>query len=141
MGDQTPGQASDAAILARKRLGLAHRILGVVGALSLWGQSPAPHLRAFSRGAGFVMIILSILGWGPYLISWLYSRSLLDGNSKGALAFGIGAAAVTLVGAVLYQNVFAFQLRPPSIVVSGAVTLSLIGLAKLCSLIFPPSWK
>jgi hypothetical protein len=133
MGAKTPGQAYDAAILARKHLGLVHVMLGAVGAFSFWGQSPAPHLRAFSRGAGFGMIVLSILGWGPYLISWLYSRSRLDANPKGVLVFSIGAVTVTIVGAGLYQNVLAFQTRPPSILVSAMVSLSLIVLAKLCS--------
>jgi hypothetical protein len=141
MRAKTPGQAFDGAVLARKHLGLVHGMLGVVGAFSFWGQSPAPHMRAFSRGAGFGMIVLSILGWGPYLISWLYSRSRLDGSTKGVLVFSIGAATVTIVGAGLYQNVLALQMRPPSILVSAMVSLSLIVLAKLCSLIFSPSWK
>jgi hypothetical protein len=141
MKAKTPGQAFDAAILARKHLGLVHGLLGVVGAFSFWGQSPAPHMRAFSRGAGFGMIVLSILGWGPYLISWLYSRSRLDGNAKAVLAFSIGAVAVTIVAAGLYQNVLAFQMRPPSMLVSAMVSLSLILLAKVCALIFSSSWK
>jgi hypothetical protein len=139
---QTPGRAFDAVIVARRRLSVAHWVLGILGSISLWPQLPYEHLNnAFASGAGIVIIFRCALGWAPYLISWFYSKSVLDGNARGALAFSIGAALITLVGFGLYQNLLSFREAPSPYLVSIAVTLSLIGLAKACSHSWAPIWK
>ena len=132
---QTPGRAYESVIVARRRIRAVHWILGIVASFSVWTQS-LPHFNAFSRGSGWIMIVFSAFGWAPYVISWIYSRPLLDDNPKGVVGFGVGASTVTAVAAGLYQNIFAFQQKPPAIVVSIGVTLCLIGLAKLCSTIW-----
>jgi len=83
-----------------------------------------------------MMIILSVFGWGPYLISWLYSRKLLDGRIKAVNAFSLGAILVTLLGVALYQNLFSLPDKLPSVLISTGVTLSLIALAKVSSLLW-----
>jgi hypothetical protein len=138
----TPGQALDVVIVARRRLSVAHWVLGILGSISLWPQLPYQHLNnAFASGAGIVMIFRCALGWAPYLISWFYSKSVLEGNRSGTLAFSIGAALITLAGLSLYQNLLSFREAPSPYLVSIAVTLSLIGLAKACSISWAPIWK
>jgi len=135
---ETPGRAFEAVVHARQRIRLVHWVLAAAASFSLWNAAPIPHFNAFSRGAGWILIVLSILGWGPYLISWVYSRPLLDGNSRAVNTFSVGAIFVTLIAAGLYQNIFAFQDKPPALLVSAAVTLSLVALAKLSSIIWRP---
>jgi hypothetical protein len=139
---QTPGRAFDAVIVARRRLSVAHWALGILGSIGLWPQLPYQHLNnAFASGAGIVIIFRCAIGWAPYLISWFYSKSVLDGNGRGVLAFSIGAALITLAGFSLYQNIFSFRQAPSPYIVSVAVMLSLIGLAKACSVLWAPIWK
>jgi len=82
---ETPGRAFEAVVHARQRIRLVHWVLAAAASFSLWNAAPIPHFNAFSRGAGWILIVLSILGWGPYLISWVYSRPLLDGNSRAVI--------------------------------------------------------
>jgi hypothetical protein len=135
---ETPGRAYEAVVHAGQRIRVVHWVLATAASFSLWNGGPIPHFDAFSRGAGWILIVLSILGWGPYLISWFYSRALLDGSSRAVNAFSVCAILVTLFAAGFYQNIFAFQDKPPAIFVSAAVTLSLVALAKLCSIIWRP---
>jgi hypothetical protein len=134
----TPGEAYDSVILSGRVLATVHVILGVIASFSVWDfrESPVQHLNAFRRGAGLVMIALSVLGWGPYLVSWIYSRIVLDGNRRRVVVFSIGAAVITAVGVGLYQHLFSFQPQPPAAVVSGGVAVSLLLLAKVCALIW-----
>jgi hypothetical protein len=134
---KTSGKKYEAIIIARRRIRAIHLILGIVASFSLWVQSPPPHFNAFSRGAGWILIVFSIFGWAPYVISWIYSRPLLDDNAKAVVGFGVGASILTAIAAGFYQNIFAFQQKPPMIVISVSVTLCLIGLAKMCSAIWP----
>ena len=135
---KTPGRAYEAVVHARQRIRVVHWVLAAAASFSLWTGAPIPHFNAFSRGAGWILIVLSILGWGPYVISWFYSRALLNGSSRAVNTFSVGAILVTLLAAGFYQNVFAFQDKPPTLLVSAAVTLSLVALAKLCSIIWRP---
>jgi uncharacterized membrane protein len=135
---QTPGQSLDALIVAKHRLRAVHLVLGLVGSFSVWTESSVPHFSALSRGAGWVMIVLSVLGWAPYLISWFYSRTMLDRNSRAVAIFSFGALLITIIGAAFYQNVFSFSEGLSPIVVSFGVMLSLLGTAKLCSLLWHP---
>jgi hypothetical protein len=139
MTNNNLGLAYEAAIHARRHLGVVHVALGLIASFSLWTGSSIPHFNAFSRGAGWFVIILSVLGWGPYLISWRYNRSILDRNSGGVIAFSVGAVIVTALGAGLYQHVFAVQNQPPKFLISAGVALSLIALGKLCSMIWRPA--
>jgi len=139
MGSQeTSGQAYEAIIHARQRIQVVHWVLAIAASFSLWNGAPIPHFNAFSRGAGWILIVLSILGWGPYLISWFYSRPWLDGSSRAVNAFSVGAILVTLIAAGFYHNVFAFQDKLPAWLISVGVALSLVALAKLCSIIWHP---
>src|SRR5882762_4169685 len=81
---------------ARAALAAAHMVLGVVASFSVWNftRPCVQHLSPFRRGAGLVMIPLSAFGWGPYLISWVYSRTILKGSRGGVFAFSIGAAGI-----------------------------------------------
>jgi hypothetical protein len=137
----TPGQAFEAVIVARHRLRTLHLILALVASFSLSTGAPLPHFNAFNRGAGWGVILISVFGWAPYFISWFYSRSALEGNSRGVIAFTVGALLITLIGAGLYQNTFGFQENLAVPVVSAGVTLSLIGVAKVCSMVWAPLWK
>jgi hypothetical protein len=138
---KNPGQAFEAVVHARQRIRIVHLVLALVGSFSVWTGSPPPHFNAFSRGAGWIMIVISVLGWAPYLVSWLYSRSILDGNSRGVTMFTIGAIAIAAAGTAFYQNLFAVQQQPPAILVSAGVTVALLGLAKISSVIWAPPWK
>ena len=132
---RTPGETFEAVVRASHRIRAVHWILGIVGAFSIWPNASMPYVHPLARGFEFSMIVFSVFGWGPYLISWLYSRELLDGSSRAVNAFSAGALIVTLIGAGLYQNAFGFQEKPPALLVSFGVTVSLIALAKVCSII------
>jgi hypothetical protein len=134
-----PGKTYEAIVHARWILGAAHVVLGVIAAFSLWpmtGPPPIQHFHPYGRGGGWLMVVLSMLGWGPYLISWLYTRSLLDGNLRGVIAFCIGALGITTVGVGFDQHLFALRNEPPTILVSVGIAVSLLALAKVCSLVW-----
>jgi len=131
------GHAYDGFIAARRRLRAMHLILAIISSLSLSTGKPIPHLNAFSRGGGWIIIILSVFGWGPYLLSWLFSRPLIDGSLRAVNAFGVGAIIVTIVSAGLYQNVFAVQPAPSAPLVSAGVTICLLCLAKASATVWP----
>jgi hypothetical protein len=133
---KTPGKAYEAIVHARQRLGIVHLALALIGSFSVWTGSPSLHFNPFSRGAGWIMIVLSALGWGPYLLSWLYSRSILDGKSRAVTVFSIGALLIAAAAAVLYQNFLAVQQPPSTILISAGVAVALLILAKLSALIF-----
>jgi hypothetical protein len=134
----TTGQAFEAVVHARQRIRVVHWSLAIAASFSLWNGAPIPHFDALSPGGGWTMAAFSVLGWGPYLISWFYSRPLLDGRVRAVNVFTAGAVVVTLLGAGLYQNVFALQDKPPALLVSAGVTLSLMALATVCSAIWSP---
>jgi hypothetical protein len=137
---KTPGRAFDAAITARYRLGVAHWVLGLLGASSLWTRIPDQDLfHAFASGAGMVIALQFALGWVPYLVSWFYSKSLLDSNSRGVFAFTIVATFIALAEFTLNHNLLGFYDRPSPYLVVAGVALSLITMAKLCSLIRTPT--
>jgi hypothetical protein len=94
------------------------------------------HFHPAGRGGGWLMVVLSVLGWGPYLISWLYSRSVLDGSLRGTIAFCVGAVGITTVGVGFYQHLFVVHSEPPTILVSVGIAVSLLALAKVCSLVW-----
>jgi hypothetical protein len=121
---------------ASQRLRAAHLILGAIGAISVWTDEMPPHFHPLRMGGGWAMAVFSIFGWGPYLISWFYSRTALDGLSRAVNVFCSAAVIVMLVGAGLYQNVLGFEDRPPFILISAGVTLSLLAIAKLCASIW-----
>jgi hypothetical protein len=139
----TPGEAYDSVIISGRVLAAVHLILGVIASFSVWDfrESPVQHLNAFRRGAGLVMIAVSALGWSPYLLSWIYSRIVLDGNRRGVVAFSIAATAVTAVAVGLYQHLFSFQPQPPAAAVSGGVAVLLLLLAKGCAMMWPRAWR
>jgi hypothetical protein len=132
-----PGQAYDSVILSARVLAAMHVILGVIASFSVWNfrGPPVEHLSPFRRGAGLVMILLSALGWGPYLLSWIYSRIVLGGNGRGVVVFSIAAAVITAAAVGLYQHLFSFPQQPQAALVSGGVAVSLLLLAKVCALI------
>ncbi len=82
------------------------------------------------------MAVFSVFGWGPYLISWGYSRTVLEGHLRAVNVFSAAAVVITVLGAGLYQNVFSLPDKLPTILVSIGVTVSLLAVAKLCSLIW-----
>jgi hypothetical protein len=133
---KTPGKAYEAIVHSRQRLGIVHLALALIGSFSVWTGSPPLHFNPFSRGAGWIMIVLSALGWGPYLISWFYSRSILDENSRAVTMFSVGALLIAAAAAALYQNVLAVQLSPSPIFISAGVAVALLILAKFSALIF-----
>lgn len=121
---------------ANQRLRAAHLILGAIGAISVWTGELPQLFHPLRMGGGLAMAVFSIFGWGPYLISWFYSRTVLDGLCRAVNAFCAAAVVVMLVGAGLYQNVLGFADRPSSILISAGVTLSLLAIAKLCASIW-----
>jgi len=135
-----PGRIYEAIVHARWILGAIHVVLGAIAAFSLWpmtGPPPIQHFHPYGRGGGWRMVVLSMLGWAPYPISWLYSRSALDGSLRGVIAFCVGAVGITTVGVGFYQHLFAVQNEPPTIFVSLGIVVSLLALTKVCSLV----WK
>ncbi len=132
-----PGQAYDRVVVAGQRLRAMHWILALIGSISLATGKPIPHFNVWRRGGGWVLGVLSIFGWGPYLVSWFYSRPLIDGSIRAVNAFGTGALVVTIVAAGLYQNVLGQQPAPPVALVSLGVTICLLCLAKATSKIWP----
>jgi len=131
------GHAYDGVIAARRRLRAMHLILALLSSLSLSTGNPIPHLNAFSRGGGWVIVVLSVFGWGPYLLSWFFSRPLIDGSIRAVNAFSVGAIIITIASASLYQNIFAIQPTPSVPLVSTGVTICLLGLAKASAMIWP----
>ena len=131
------GKKFEAIVHAQQRIRIVHILLALVGSFSLWKGSLPPHFNVFARGMGLEMTLFSALGWAPYLFSWLYSRSILDGSSKGVGVFTIGAIVIAAGGFALYQNLFGIQRPPSPILISAAVTVALLGLGKICSMIFP----
>jgi hypothetical protein len=135
------GKAYEAVAIARRRLRITHWALALGACFSLSTGAPIPHFNTFSPGAGWGIMIVSVLGWGPYLISWFYSRSRLDGNNKAVLAFSIGALIITLVAAALYQHLFHFKETPPTFLISAGVTLCLIVLSKISTALWVTAWR
>jgi hypothetical protein len=131
------GQAYDAVIVARHRLGAAHLILALIASFSLSTGKPIPHFNAWGRGGGWMVVVLSVFGWGPYLISWLYSRPLIDGSIRAVNAFGAVALILTICGASLYQNAFAQQPAPSAPLVSAGTIICLLCLAKASAKLWP----
>jgi hypothetical protein len=139
---ETPSKAYDSVVYVGMLLHGFHWIFGIVSSVCLLTFLPTQHLNnAFASGAGIVAIARCIFGWAPYLVSWFYSRSVLEGNRRGAVAFAIGGIAISGLAVASYQNKFGFQVRPSQLLISVLTMLGLIGLAKLCSAIWTVSWK
>jgi hypothetical protein len=134
---EKPGQAYDDVIVARRRLRAVHFIFALIASFSLSTGNPIPHFNAWGRGGGWVVAVLSVFGWGPYLVSWLYSRPLIDGSIRAVNAFGTGALILTICGASLFQNAFRQQPAPSVPIVSAGMTICFLCLAKASAKLWP----
>jgi Zn-dependent protease with chaperone function len=131
------GQAYDDIIASRHRLRAIHLLFALIASFSLSTGKPIPHFNAWGRGGGWTMMVLSIFGWGPYFVSWLYSRPLIDGSIRAVNAFGAGALIVTICGASIFQNAFGWQPAPSVPLVSAGITICLLCLAKAGAKLWP----
>ena len=136
---RTAAKAYESVMRARRMLQSVHWVLGIFSAISLWPLLPVQGLNTATNGFGLLKVLQTILGWAPYVISSYYARSVLDGNYRGVLAFTIGAVPITGLAVGFYWNVFALVDRPPLILISACVTICLIGIARLCKMIFRKS--
>ena len=134
---EKPGQAYDDVFAARRRLRAVHLIFALIASFSLSTGRPTSHFNAWGRGGGWMMIVLSVFGWGPYFVSWLYSRPLIDGSIRAVNAFGAGALIVTICGASIYKSAFGQQPALSVPVVSADMTICLICLAKASAKLWP----
>jgi hypothetical protein len=135
------GQAYDAALIRTRVIAGVHIALGLVSAFGVWNNDPPAHLgNITSRGGGWIMIVLSIFGWGPYLLSWNFSRRILRDSNLSVSVFSLGATVVTAVAVSLYQNVvYLTSHRTRQLIVSIGVWAMLTALASVCWAIWPPN--
>ena len=133
---KTPGSMLDEIIQNGRRLAIAHTCLGLASAFVYWVRpgSITPHLPIYNfRDAS--PIYVTFFAWVPYVISFLFSRSILaDRNHRAVFVFVICAAGIGLASAALLLRVFPIILSP--IVVSGGVTIALVISAGLCSAVW-----
>ena len=78
----------------------------------------------FASAYAYELVLVTMLGWAPYLLSWWVSLSVLQASPRGTTVFIVLASAITLCAAGFYIGIFAYH--PSAIVVAGCVTVFLM---------------
>ena len=132
---KSPGLVVDELIVNPRRLALVHICLGVISAGIYWMRPGTftPHLPIYQIRDSRP-VVLTLISWFPYVISFLVSRHLLEGRSQvSVIVFGILATIITAFSAAFYLDWITNSLALSSIHISVAVTAALIGAAYLCA--------
>jgi hypothetical protein len=136
---KSSGKIVDELIVNPKRLTVVHVCLGVLSAGAYWIRpgTSTPHLPIYNiRDPS--PIIISLIAWLPYVVSFKVSRHLLENRSQvSVIVFGILAAIITGFAIALYFDLIVNILGLSPIQIPIAVTSALIGAAYLCAVIWP----
>lgn len=145
LGDQTAGRAGkvvDELIVNQRLLMIAHGCLALAAAFVYWVRpgtfSPRlPGRYGAAVGPTFSIITTTLLAWAPWLISSVFSGSILAARTtKATLAFIALASAICIIAACLYLNLlFHDEATLSPLVVSVGVTVALIAAISLCGAI------
>ncbi len=131
------GSLLDGLIANKRRLAFAHGWLALVSSFAYWIRpgSFTPSLRGYNfRDAS--PIYLTIVAWAPYVISFVFTRSMLNGlHHKAVWTFIVCASVVTLFSACLFSELFPKGMTASPVVVSVGTTIALFIFAALCSTI------
>ena len=131
------GELADNVIRNRRRLGVAHLVLGVSSGAAYhfgpWGYHPTSLLATLSRDYALAAVLATVGAWIPFVISWRYSVSLLAGSSRASAVFIAWAAVVTIALASIDLNLLALTERPSAIAVSIVVTAALTVAVRICA--------
>lgn len=119
-----------------RRLTVAHACLALISAFVYWIRPGTftPYLPIYNfRDSS--PIFVTFIAWVPYVISFFFSRATLaEVGPKAVFGFIVLATGISLASAGVLFRVL--PIEPSPIVVFGGVTITLIIIAKLCSMIW-----
>jgi hypothetical protein len=124
----------DELLINSRRLAIAHVVLGV-GAVFIFLSRPGiynPSLRVRFRGGSFDVIFHAILGWVPYLVSWLIARAVLPTRDRNATLTFIAFAAMLTVASIKFDYPIAGTFTLSALMYSAVLTISLAAACGIC---------
>jgi hypothetical protein len=132
------GEVLDDVIQNRTRLTIAHCCFGVAAAFLFWSRPGtfSPHLHMVVR-TDISPILNTIVAWGPYVISFLVSRRILENRDRNAvLTFILLGIVIFLSSGACYLGVFEYSSELLPISVGVGVTIGLLLAIALCALVW-----
>jgi len=122
---ETIGITFDAIAVDTYRLFLAHCICAAIASAALWIPFGPEYSSPTYHRAGGTVVLVTLVAWLPYAISWALARKLLPGRGI-AFGFIIGLAAVCIISSAAYLGLLGLPLRPAGISVATAAALGIV---------------
>jgi hypothetical protein len=116
------------------RLVVAHGVLALASGFAYWSRPGALGSRVHMprRAYALFLILQTFVAYAPYIISGVYSCSLLLARErKATLAFIGYAVGAGIIADCLYLNLLG--VNAPPLLVSVVLTIALIAAARFCS--------